>query len=91
MEKFRDIFNKIQRANAHIKSSGFGERVALEEINNLIETTKSERSLIIQLNRLIRETEDLCANAIDEDDYVAYNSAVKTYKEFKESIQKGKK
>lgn len=86
-KKARHILDELWQETSDDKSFSFGKSIAYEEINELLYETTTERSLMIKINRAIKNAENERAEALDNEDFQCWSGEIEGYKSFKKALK----
>lgn len=78
----------MKKSNPVGDSYIFGKCIGLEELEILLQDTKSQRSLVIHVNELVRATEKDLHNTRDMEDKRMLQGQLDAYNEFKILLKK---
>lgn len=86
-ERLLKINDSLWRSAHGEYSYTYGQCIAYEEIDLAINECSSERSLVIHLNKIIRDLEQNRLEAIDIEDERMFSGEIDAIKEFKKKLK----
>jgi len=85
-DEFEGVVDNLLNDACKDKSNAFGRSVGYNEIYEYLDTCKSRRGLVMKIHEAIKDTQELQAQASDDEDYHMYTGEIEAYKEFLKAI-----